>query len=140
MDGGRTGKPPKGALRRLPALARSSHRPAGKLEGKQMAESEVTVEILKDIREAARGTNTRLETLERSLGDRLDAVTDRLDVVAARLDDVAERLELVETTLLDAAEQNQLILRHTRSLSERQLDLESRVRALETRVDKLESN
>ncbi|HVT05907.1 MAG TPA: hypothetical protein VHO67_00535 [Polyangia bacterium] len=111
-----------------------------------MAESDVTVEILKDIRDAARGTNTRLETLEATLtdrvdfgADRLDAVTERLDLVAARLDRVAERIELVETTLLDVGEQNQLIARYTRMLSEREVGLEPRVRALENRVDKLES-
>jgi len=115
-----------------------------------MAESEITVEILKDIRDAARGTNTRLDLLGRSLTERLevvterlDGVTDRLDVVGSRLDGVAERLELVETTLLDVAEQNQLhnqlLARYTRAVSDRDLDLEPRVRALESRVDKLES-
>ena len=71
------------------------------------------------------------------------AVTDRLDVVASRLDGVAERLELVESTLLDVAEQNQLqnqaVLRFMRSPWAPQGDLEPRVRALEARVDKLES-
>jgi len=104
------------------------------------------VEILKDIREAARGTNGRLDTLERSLADRLDVTTDRadalvdrLDVVASRLDSIAERLELVESTLLDVAEQNQLIARYARSMSERDFGLEPRVRALESRVDDLAS-
>jgi hypothetical protein len=111
-----------------------------------MAELDVTVEILKDIRDAARGTNTRLDTLEGSLtdrldfaADRLDTVTERLDIVASRLDRVAERLELVETTLLDVGEQNQLIVRYTRTMAEREVGIDPRVRALETRVDKLES-
>ncbi len=111
-----------------------------------MGESEATAEILKDIRDAARGTNGCLATLERSLADRLDiavdradAVTDRLDVVASRLDRVAQRLELVESTLLDVAEQNQVIVRFTRSLCESDFGLGPRVRALEARVDKLES-
>ncbi len=46
---------------------------------------------------------------------------------------------MVETTLLNLAEQNRFIVRYTRALSERHADVEPRVSALEDRVDKLES-
>lgn len=90
-----------------------------------MAGGDITVEILKDIREAVRGTNTRIENMEHSLSQRLDGVTQRLD--------------LVETTLLDLAEQHRFLVRYTRATAERESRLEPRVNALESRVDKLES-
>ena len=90
-----------------------------------MAGGDITVEILKDIREGVRGTNTRIESMEHSLSQRLDGVTQRLD--------------LVETTLLDLAEQHRFLVRYTRATAERESLLEPRVNALESRVDKLES-
>jgi hypothetical protein len=101
-----------------------------------MASSDITIEILKDIREATRNTNTRLDSMEAALTQRLDGVTRRLDVLTEHVD---QRLDLVETTLLDLAEQNRFIVRYTRALSERHGDIEPRVSALESRVDKIES-
>jgi small-conductance mechanosensitive channel len=86
-----------------------------------MAGGDITIEILKDIRDAARDTNKRLDGMSQHLG----GVTDRLD--------------MVETTLLDMAEQNRFMVRHLRTISEREIRLEPRVSALESRVDKLES-
>jgi hypothetical protein len=83
-----------------------------------MADSEITIEILKDIRDATRGTNVRLDSMEAAL---------------------TQRLDLVETAILDLAEQNRFIVRYTKALSERHSDVEPRVSALEDRVDKLES-
>lgn len=90
-----------------------------------MAGGDMTIEILKDIREGVRGTNTRLDGMERALSQRLDGVTQRLD--------------LVETTLLDLAEQHRFVVRYTRATAERETHLEPRVSALESRVEKLES-
>jgi hypothetical protein len=90
-----------------------------------MAGGDITVEILKDIRDATRSTNTRLDSLETALTQRLDGVTQRLD--------------LVETTLLDLAEQHRFVVRYTKAIAERETQLEPRVSALESRVDKLES-
>jgi hypothetical protein len=111
-----------------------------------MAGSDITIEILKDIRDATRATNLRLDSMESSLGGRLDVVTGRLDVVAERLDVVAarvdvatQRLDMVETTLLDLAQENRFVVRYLRAMFERHADLEPRVSALESRVDKLES-
>jgi hypothetical protein len=90
-----------------------------------MAGSDITIEILKEIRDAARGT-----TLE------VGKTNARLDSMEAAL---TVRLDLVETALLDLTEQNRFIVRYTKSLSERHADVEPRVSALEDRVDKLES-
>jgi hypothetical protein len=83
-----------------------------------MADSDVTVEILKDIRDEIRGSNQRLDAVEKTIDQRLGAV---------------------ETTLLDLAEQQRFVVRYTKVLSERDSRLELRVGDLETRVDKLES-
>ena len=93
-----------------------------------MASSDITVEILKDIRDEIRGINTRL-----------DGTNTRLDGVTERLDGVTERLDLVETTLLDLASQHGFLVRYTRTIAERESRLEPRVNALEGRVEKLES-
>ena len=83
-----------------------------------MASSDVTVEILKDIRDEIRGVRTEVRDLRA---------------------DTNQRLGTVETALLDLAEQQRFVVRYTKVLSERDSRLDVRVDALETRVDKLES-
>ena len=95
-----------------------------------MAGGDVTIEILKDIRDEIRGTNRRLGAVESTLTERLGAVESTL----------SQRLGAVELTLLDLAEQQRFVVRYTRALAERDSRLDGRgVIALETRVDKLES-
>jgi chromosome segregation ATPase len=76
--------------------------------------SDITVEILKDIREEIRGM--RAEQVQTN-----------------------KRLDTVETTLLDLAEQQRFVVRYTKAISERDARLEPRVSSLEARVEKLES-
>jgi len=90
-----------------------------------MASSDVTVEILKDIRDEIRGVRTEVRELRSDTNQRLDATN--------------ERLGTVETALLDLAEQQRFVVRYTKVLSERDSRIDGRVTALETRVDKLES-
>jgi small-conductance mechanosensitive channel len=90
-----------------------------------MASTNVTVEILKGIRDEIRGL--RVDTNER-----LDATNERLDATN-------QRLHTVESTLLDLAEQQRFVVRYTKAISERDSRLEPRVIDLETRVEKLES-
>src|SRR5580692_1472970 len=90
-----------------------------------MAGSDITIEILKDIRDEIRGVRIELGA--------------RLDVTNERLDTNNQRLDLVESTLLDLAEQQRFVVRYTKAISERDAHLEPRVSVLEARVDKLES-
>lgn len=76
--------------------------------------SDIAVEILKDIRDEMRGM--RGEQVKTN-----------------------QRLDVVETTLLDLAEQQRFVVRYMRAISERDAHLEPRVSSLEARVDKLES-
>ena len=90
-----------------------------------MADSDVTIEILKEIRDGIRETNGRL-----------DLTNKRLDGLEST---VSLRLGAVESTLLDLAEQQRFVVRYTKAISERGAGLEPRVSDLETRVDKLET-
>ena len=83
--------------------------------------SDITVEILKDIRDEMRGM--------------------RAEQVGMRAEQVQtnQRLDVVETTLLDLAEQQRFVVRYMRAISERDAQLEPRVSSLEARVEKLES-
>ena len=83
-----------------------------------MADSDITVEILKDIRDEIRGVRSEVRELRTGTSVRLD---------------------VVESTLLDLAEQERFVVRYTKAISERDSRLEPRVSSLEARVDKLES-
>jgi len=115
-----------------------------------MASDDITIEILKGIRDEIRGTNKRLDVVATGLRDeirelrvdtntRLDRVNERLDITIARVDVTNERLNVVETTLLDVAAQQRFAARYLQAISERQVSLEPRVSHLEARVTKLES-
>jgi len=90
-----------------------------------MADSDRTIEILKDIRDEIRGVRGEVRELRADTNQRLEANNQRLDFVA--------------TTILDLAGQNRLVVRYTKALAERRDDLEPRLSALESRVEKLES-
>ena len=105
-----------------------------------MAESDMTVEILKDIRGEIRGMRSEFREEIRGVRTELrDEIRGLRDDTNQRLEANTQRLDLVETTLLDLAEQNRFIVRYTRALAERHADVEPRVSALESRVEKLES-
>jgi uncharacterized protein Yka (UPF0111/DUF47 family) len=90
-----------------------------------MAGGAITIEILKDIRHEIRNGFQKT-------GQELQKTNEELQ-------ETNQRLDVVETTLLDLAEQQRFVVRYTRAIAERDQRLEGRVGALETRVDKLES-
>ena len=83
--------------------------------------SDITVEILKDIRDEMRASREELRGMH------------------AEQVQTNHRLDIVETTLLDLADQQRFVVRYLRAMSERDNPLEPRVSSLEARVDKLES-
>ena len=87
--------------------------------------ADITVEILKDIRDEIRGVRTELR--------------EEIAGVRNELQNHTVRFAAVEKTLLDLAEQQRFVVRYTKAISERDTRLEPRVSALEARVDKLES-
>jgi BMFP domain-containing protein YqiC len=90
-----------------------------------MAGSDITVEILKDIRDDIRGVRTEFR--------------EEIAGVRTELQKHTERFGMVEKALLDLAEQQRFVVRYTKAISERDSRLEPRMSALEARVDKLES-
>ena len=101
-----------------------------------MADSDMTVEILKDIRDDMRGMRTELR--DEIHGVRTE-LREELGGVRAELRIHTERFGVVESALRDLAEQQRFVVRYTKALSERDSRLEGRVISLESRVDKLES-
>jgi len=71
-----------------------------------MTQSDITVEILREIRDAVRVTNDRIDLVRVDLGGRIDETNRRLDVV--------------EGTLLDLVEQQRFTSRFLKDLSTRE--------------------
>ncbi|MGE0791571.1 MAG: hypothetical protein AB7S26_38200 [Sandaracinaceae bacterium] len=90
-----------------------------------MTEAEnLTVEILKQIREEIVKNGARIDHVRIDLGERIDGV--------------AARVEVVEGAVLEIAEQQRFVVRHLGALTERDRRLETEVDALRGRVDAIE--
>jgi hypothetical protein len=96
-------------------------------------DNELTLEILRDIRDGVRATNERLDVTNQ----RLDVTNERLDGTNQRLDVTNERLGAVEHTVRDLAEQMLMTTRYIKNSTRRHddaiADLDERVTALETK-------
>ena len=90
-----------------------------------MAGGDMTIEILKDIRDDIRGVRSGVHDL-------------RTEVHELR-SDTNKRFALVEAAILDLAEQHRFVVRYTKAIADRDGQLEPRVSSLESRVEKLES-
>src|SRR5262245_29256137 len=81
-----------------------------------MAGSDITVEILKDIRDEIRGVRTEVHDLRSDSNKRFSSVeTALLDLRT----DTNKRSGVVETALLDLAEQHRFVVRYTKAIAER---------------------
>src|SRR5262245_53447085 len=98
------------------------------------AGGDLTVKILREIRDEIRSTNHRLD----QTNHRLEQTNHRLDQTNHRLDQTNERLDKMETTLLDLAQQQRFVVRYMKTLSERDSRLAASVGELRARVDALE--
>jgi outer membrane murein-binding lipoprotein Lpp len=90
-----------------------------------MAGGDITIEILKDIRDDIRGVRSEVRDLRGEVHDLRS--------------DTNKRSALVEAAILDLAEQHRFVVRYTKAMADRDGQLEPRVSALESRVDKLET-
>jgi len=101
--------------------------------------ADLTIEILKDIRDGVRETNARLERVSSELGGRIDQTNARIDQTNERLEamrtELSTRIDGVEKVLHELAGQFVFIARFVRHTARRQ---GTRIDALETRVGKLE--
>ena len=97
-----------------------------------MAGDDLTIEILKDIRDDIRGVRSGVHEVRGEVHDLRTEVQDLRT-------DTNKRLALVEGAILELAEQHRFVVRYTKTIADRDGQLEPRVSALETRVNKLES-
>ncbi len=92
---------------------------------------DVTVEILKDIREEIRGVREEV----RSLRDDTNARFERMD---ARFVEMNARFEVIETTLRDLAQQMVMLARGIKTALDARADVERRLEDVERRLSDLE--
>lgn len=90
--------------------------------------TDITTTILREIRDEIVATRTELAARIDSLGESLGA---RIDVTNAHV-------RVVETTVLELAEQQRFVVRHLRTLTMRDRRLEEDVTDLRTRVSAIE--
>jgi methyl-accepting chemotaxis protein len=117
-------------------------------------DSEITLSVLREIRDAVVATNWRIDSLDRNLSARIDQLdknlsaridqanaridnldknlSARIDQTNARLDETNARLSVVEHVVKDAAEQIVFLGRYAKNSIE---DLRERVTRLEAKVD-----
>ena len=90
-----------------------------------MADADLTVAILCEIRDEIRTTRVELKAEIGQTNKRLDALTDRVD-------GVTQRLDVVEVTLKDLAGQQLILTRYLKNVVDRP---DERLTRLETRID-----
>jgi chromosome segregation ATPase len=118
-----------------------------------MAENDITIEILKTIREEARetkraleerfdGMDQRFDGMEQrfdGMDQRFDVVEERLALTNQRLDITNERLGVVESTLLTLARRQRSMAKVLKATAAQGAPLDGRVTSLEARVGRPES-
>ena len=96
-----------------------------------MADPDLTVAILREIRDEVRGTNTRLD----GTNARLDKLETSLN---GRIDETNQRLGVVEGTLKDLAGQQLILTRYVKNIADRHEqeidDLRERMVRVETKL------
>ena len=97
-----------------------------------MGGGDITIEILRDIGDGIRGVQGEVHDLRTDVRDLRTEVHDLRS-------DTNKRFAVVETAILDLAEQHRFVVRYTKAIADRDGQLEPRVSALESRVDKLET-
>lgn len=102
---------------------------------------DLTLQVLRQIRDEVGKTNTRLDLTN----TRLDGISGRLDGIGERVEGISEQLEVtnerlghVETTLEELATQQAFVSKFVRTLAARDRDLAVDVDELRDRVTALE--
>ena len=99
----------------------------------------LTVQILREIRDEIRTTRVDLGSKIDQTNSRLDQTNSRLDQTNNRIDQTNSRLDLVEGTLLDLAKQQRFLVRNAKRSTIRETKFIQDVDELRGRLDELES-
>ena len=97
--------------------------------------ADLTIQVLRQIRD-------EIVTTRNDLGARIDRTNERIDAMgatlSARIEETNERVERVEQTLLDLAEQQRFVVRHLKTLSERDRRFEDDITEIRGRLEVVE--
>lgn len=96
--------------------------------------TDLTVEILREIRDEIRHTNERLDDTRAELSQRLDTTNERLERLGKRQTETEVRLSSELTAAVGAVRELSDILREDRKLRTQVSDHEARIAALERRT------
>jgi predicted nucleic acid-binding Zn-ribbon protein len=110
---------------------------------KQMADSDLSLQVLvemrdelRNVRDEARQTNRQLGELRNDVNERFAEVNERLDDVNERLEGTNQRLGIIEHTMVDYGTQLVMLGRYMKNSTSRN---ENDIADLRTRVEKLEA-
>ena len=101
-----------------------------------MADGDLTVAILREIRDEIRSTRTELGAAIGETNSRLDQTNSRLDSTNSRLDQTNARLERVEDALKDLAAQQLMLTRYVKNVVDRH---EQSIAEIRERLARLEA-
>ncbi len=104
-----------------------------------MANDDLTLAVLREIRDEVRSTRTELGARLDETNARLDETNARLDETNARLDETNARLGALEHTMLDLAEQQSFVVRWLKGNTTRERRVERDLLKLTARVEALEA-
>jgi chromosome segregation ATPase len=99
-----------------------------------MEPTDLTIEILKDIRTAVRATNERLDQTNERLDETRTELADRFDALAARITDTEVRLATEIVAIGGTLVQVRDLLREQTSIRDAVADHDRRIASLERRV------
>ena len=101
-----------------------------------MADSDLHLQVLVEMRDEIRQTNRQLGELRTDVNKRLDDVNERLGDVNERLEGTNQRLGIIEHTMVDYGTQLVMLGRYMKNSTSRH---ENDIADLRTRVEKLEA-
>lgn len=99
-----------------------------------MTSDDLTLEVLREIRDATRVNRDAIQEVRDAIHENRDAIHEVRDATR----DNGHRLDHVDATLVQMAEKQVFIVRHLKTLTEGDTHLEDRVDDLEARVTRLE--
>ena len=101
-----------------------------------MTPSDITIEILKEIRDAVHGTNNRIDLTNARLDQARAELSDRIENVRIEL---SARIDQTNDALVELSTQQRFMVRTFGSLGSRDRRLDGEVADLRVRVEALES-
>ena len=100
--------------------------------------ADLTIQVLRQIRDEIVTTRTDLGARIERTNERIERTNERIDRTNERIDENNQRTARIEHTLLDLAEQQRFVVRHLKTLTERDRRLEEDITEIRGRLDVVE--